>query len=760
MRAAAGALAAGVLGALTVLAAQAPVGPPPVVAASPGTQQMAALLRERAAAVAPGDLWFNVNDRRADALAAAIAGHRGGPQLFAARTTLAKELLFSGRYAESVALVDALLKDAAALGGLDGMLAEIDLLMLQATTLMRWGEEQNCVLGHNRDSCLLPIKGRGVHTSRDGSTRAIAVLERILKLDSGNLRARWLLNIAHMTLGSYPDGVDARFLIPPAAFKAAYPLPAFDNVAGQVGLDIYGVSGGAVLEDFDEDGLLDVMVTAIGFADPVRVFRHDRSGRFVEATATSGLTGITGGLNMVTADYDNDGLLDVLVLRGAWMGAAGQFPLSLLRNRGDLRFDDVTKAAGLLRLRPSQTATWLDIDGDGFLDLFVGNESTGSVVNPCELYRNNRDGTFTEMAKASGVDLVAFVKGVVSGDFDNDGDPDIFVSVAQGRNLLFRNDGPGPRGGAAWRFTNIAAQAGVELPTHSFPAMVFDYDNDGWLDLFVAPYWGGAEDVAADYLGLETSVERGKLYRNKGDGTFADVTRDAGLDTVMQVMGFNYGDLDNDGWLDVYAGTGNPDFHTLVPNRMFRNDGGRRFQDVTTAGNFGHLQKGHAIAWGDVDNDGDQDVFEEMGGAYQSDRAYSALYENPLASAARPRTDWVSLELEGTTANRSAIGARVTVRLQTPGGERRIHRVVSSGGSFGASTLRVFVGLGDATHVSGVDVTWPIARSARNAADPVQEFHGLQRGRHYLLKQGTSVPVELARPTSPLVRVVQPQHRQ
>jgi len=750
VRAAAGALAAGVLGALTVLAAQAPVGPPPAVAASPGTQQMAALLRERAAAVAPGDLWFNVNDRRADALAAAIAGHRGGPQLFAARTTLAKELLFSGRYAESVALVDALLKDAAALGGLDGMLAEIDLLMLQATTLMRWGEEQNCVLGHNRDSCLLPIKGLGVHTSRDGSTRAIAVLERILKLDSGNLRARWLLNIAHMTLGSYPDGVDARFLIPPAAFKAAYPLPAFDNVAGQVGLDIYGVSGGAVLEDFDEDGLLDVMVTAIGFADPVRVFRHDRSGRFVEATATSGLTGITGGLNMVTADYDNDGLLDVLVLRGAWMGAAGQFPLSLLRNRGDLRFDDVTKAAGLLRLRPSQTATWLDIDGDGFLDLFVGNESTGSVVNPCELYRNNRDGTFTEMAKASGVDLVAFVKGVVSGDFDNDGDPDIFVSVAQGRNLLFRNDGPGPRGGAAWRFTNIAAQAGVELPTHSFPAMVFDYDNDGWLDLFVAPYWGGAEDVAADYLGLETSVERGKLYRNKGDGTFADVTRDAGLDTVMQVMGFNYGDLDNDGWLDVYAGTGNPDFHTLVPNRMFRNDGGRRFQDVTTAGNFGHLQKGHAIAWGDVDNDGDQDVFEEMGGAYQSDRAYSALYENPLASAARPRTDWVSLELEGTTANRSAIGARVTVRLQTPGGERRIHRVVSSGGSFGASTLRVFVGLGDATQIAGVDVMWPVAHAG--AAPSVQRFTGLTPARHYLLKQGASDPVALTRPTVPLPR--------
>jgi hypothetical protein len=714
---------------------------------------MAALLRERAAAIAPGDLWFNINDRRAEALAAAIAGHRGGPQLFAARSTLAKELLFSGRYADAVALVDELLKDATALGGLGGMLAETDLLMLQATTLMRWGEEQNCVLGYNRDSCLLPIKGQGVHTRRDGSTRAIAVLERVLKLDPSNLRARWLLNIAHMTLGSYPGGIDRRFLIPPAAFAAAHPLPPFENVAGAVGLDIHGLSGGAVLEDLDEDGLLDVMVTAIGFTDQMRVFRHERSGRFVDATPTSGLVGLTGGLNMVTADYDNDGLLDVLVLRGAWMGAAGRFPMSLLRNRGNLRFDDVTYAAGLVRLRPSQTATWLDFDGDGFLDLFVGNESGGPLVNPCELYRNNRDGTFTEIAKASGVDLVAFAKGVVSGDYDNDGDSDLFVSVAQGANVFFRNDGPGPRGSSGWRFTNVAGQAGVELPKHSFPAMFFDYDNDGWLDLFVAPYWGSAEDVAADYLGIETNVERGKLYRNKGDGTFADVTREAGLHVVMQAMGFNFGDLDNDGWLDVYAGTGNPDFHTLVPNRMFRNDGGKRFQDVTTAGNFGHLQKGHGIAWGDVDNDGDQDIFEEMGGAYQSDRAYSALYENPLASVAAPRRDWVSLELEGTTANRAAIGARITVRLQTPSGPRRIHRVVSSGGSFGASTLRVFVGLGDATAIEGVDVSWPMAPAAGAATPlPVQVFTGLSPARHYLLKQAALAPVVLDRPVAPLTK--------
>src|SRR4051812_31891665 len=173
MRLAASVVAASVAAGLAVLGAQAPGEP------SAGTKAMAALLATRAAAIAPGDLWFNVNERRADALATAIGERRDAPNLFAARFTLAKELLFAGRYADSVALTDSLLKDAAAFGQLDAVLAEVDLLMLQASTLMRWGEEQNCVLGHNRDSCLLPIKGAGIHTRRDGSTRAVAVLERV-----------------------------------------------------------------------------------------------------------------------------------------------------------------------------------------------------------------------------------------------------------------------------------------------------------------------------------------------------------------------------------------------------------------------------------------------------------------------------------------------------------------------------------------------------------------------------------------------------
>src|SRR4029450_5041860 len=138
-----------------------------------------------------------------------------------------------------------------------------------------------------------------------------------------------------------------------------------------------------------------------------------------------------------------------------------------------------------------------------------------------------------------------------------------------------------------------------------------------------------AADVAADYLGLPTTAERGRLYRNKGDGTFEDVTRAAGLYKVVSAMGLNFGDIDKDGWLYFCLWTGNPEFGSLIPNRMFRNAEGRSFQDVTAAGNFGHLQKGHAVGFGDFDGDGDQDVFEEMGGAYLADKAYSTLYRNP-----------------------------------------------------------------------------------------------------------------------------------
>ena len=165
-------------------------------------------------------------------------------------------------------------------------------------------------------------------------------------------------------------------------------------------------------------------------------------------------------------------------------------------------------------------------------------------------------------------------------------------------------------------------------------------------------------------------------------------------------MGINHGDLDNDGWLDFYQGTGNPDFHTLVPNRMFRNDGGKRFQEVTTAGNFGHLQKGHGVAFADLDHDGDDDIVMNVGGAVPGDRYDDALFSNPGGHG----NAWLSVRLVGEKSNRAAVGATITVRL--PGGAIR-YREGTTGGSFGASPFRQHIGLGKASRIEGLTIRWP-----------------------------------------------------
>jgi hypothetical protein len=735
--------AAGLACLALALAARGLAEAPAAGPVSSSTREMAALLAQSAALVDPMALSLIVNDRRADLLARQLERPLPLDERLRLRAAVVVELINSGRIDEALEMLQVLESEARAGDPAGWRQRRSDARMLEVLAYLRMAEDQNCHLTHNRDACLAPIRGQGVHVQREGSTRATRALEEVLREQPGNLRARWLLNIAHMTLGTYPEAVPLRVRIPPRAFAAAFPLPRFDNVAREAGLDVYGLSGGAILDDFDGDGRLDLMVSAIGFEDQMRFFHNRGDGTFEDRTDLSGLSGETGGLNLLQADYDNDGSTDALVLRGGWLGSQGRFPLSLLRGRGDGTFTDVTREAGLLRFAPTQTATWLDYDGDGWLDLFVGNESTPGAAHPCQLYHNKRDGTFEEVAKEAGVDVVAFVKGVVSGDYDNDGRPDLYVSVFGGDNRLFHNDGPrGTATGARWRFTDVAARAGVTAPRASFGTFFFDYDNDGWLDLFVAGYGRKStdglpvvEDVAADYLGLAHDGETGRLYRNEG-GSFKDVTAAVGLAKVVPAMGLNFGDLDNDGWLDFYAGTGTPDLGMLVPNRMFRNAEGRAFQDVTTSGNFGHLQKGHAICFGDVDNDGDQDIFEQMGGAYLADKARSTLFENPGNDNA-----WLGLELEGVRSNRRAVGARIKVVVDGGAGPRVLHRTVGSGGSFGASPLRQEIGLGAAARVAGVEVFWP-------ATGERQKIEGLQPGRRYRIREGSPEVKEVEWPRS------------
>ena len=563
---------------------------------------------------------------------------------------------------------------------------------------LRLAQRDNCLRPNPAARCAIPIDPAAIHPNQDSTRKAIALYEQMAADDPTDLAAPWVLNLAYMWVGEHPHGVPPAWLIPRSAYGSSAGFAGFVDVAPKLGLDTVGLAGGSVMEDFDADGDLDLMASSWGLRDQLRYFRNNGDGSFDDATVEAGLAGIVSGLNLVPADYDNDGLADVLVLRGGWLNQP--HPNSLLRSNGDGSFTDVTEAAGLLRGTPTQTAAWGDYDNDGDVDLFVGNESLLGSTYPCQLFRNNGDGTFTDVAYLAGVEVVGFVKGVAWGDYDNDGRLDLYVSRLEEPNLLFRNEGPSPDG--RWSFRDVTATAGVAEPQNSFPTWFFDYDNDGWLDLFVAGFRASLGDMAAEYLGQRRSAGHPRLYRNQGDGTFADVTEAAGLDTILPTMGSNYGDLDNDGFLDVYLGTGSEILEMLVPNRVFRNVGGKRFEDVTTAGGFGHLQKGHGVSFGDIDHDGDQDVYIVLGGAFEGDRSQNVLLLNPGHGNA-----WITLRLRGTASNRLAIGARITVEVATPDGDRAIHATVGSGGSFGASTLQQEIGLGDATMIRQLTVVWP-----------------------------------------------------
>ena len=239
-------------------------------------------------------------------------------------------------------------------------------------------------------------------------------------------------------------------------------------------------------------------------------------------------------------------------------------------------------------------------------------------------------------------------------------------------------------------------------------------------------------DVAADYLGLPTEGRLASLFHNNHDGTFTDVTKQMHLDHVYLAMGCNYGDLDNDGWLDFYLGTGDPSLTTLMPKRMYRNAEGKVFQDVTTAGGFGHLQKGHGIGFADFQNNGNQDIYEVMGGAYAGDTSFNVLYLNPGNT-----NHWLKLKLEGTKSNRAGVGARINVTVQTPSGPRHIYRTVTSGGSFGSNPFRQEIGLGNATKIESVDINWP-------ASGIRQQLTGLELDHFYNVREGDSTAQAVA----------------
>lgn len=663
------------------------------------------------------------------------------------------------------------------------------LLGSEALTHLQLAEEENCAANPSPDRCILPITAEARHQRTEHTLAAIALLDRVLGLTPDDVQSRWLRTVAEALLGGKGDRG-----LPPAALAPTRHLERWRNQADVLGVGGFDHAGGAIVDDFDADGHLDLISSSWHPCEPLRAYRNDGKGRFEDVAAAWGLDQQLGGLNIVHADYDGDGRLDLLVLRGAWLGAEGKTRNSLLRN--DLaktgRFVDTTAQAGLtVPAYPTQTAAWGDVDNDGDLDLYIGNEAAASSVDPrnlfgmggqtfpSQLFRND-GGRFTDIARAAGVTNDRFAKGVAWGDVDNDGDLDLYVSNI-GTNRLYRNDGPdqgsGPRGTP--RFTDIAVTAGVSEPSReSFATWFFDVDNDGDLDLFVADYSSPVAAVSASYLGVSSgpsnAVGHPVLYRNDtprpqghaagriagdGDGAtihFTDVSAAWGLDRPLLPMGANFGDLDNDGWLDIYLGTGLPNPQAWMPNVMYRNVDGQHFEDVTSAG-FGHLQKGHGIGFGDIDRDGDQDLFQQLGGAYPYDAFANALYENPTLAPltptdgaassdepAHPGPAWVTLRLRGTRANPFAIGARIMITVRGRDDRtREIHAVVSSGGSFGGSSLQQELGLGDTTTIVSLSVQWPSPSPpfvARNLA-PRKVYEIREEGASLVTIEAPPVPL-------------------
>ena len=572
--------------------------------------------------------------------------------------------------------------------------------LVRAVAYMRDAEVSNCVAHHTSQSCILPIRESGIHPIKEPGLQAKASLLDYLRLKPDDLMARWLLNIVCMTIGEYPRGVSESLRIDFNRFQSDHDVGRFVDIAPELGINTFSLAGGVVAEDLDGDGFLDIVVSSADPEASLTCYRNLGTGSFQDVTARSGLQDQLGGLNLIDADYDNDGDMDLLVLRGAWLHKGdGEIRKSLLRNNGDGTFTDVTWEAGLASTAsPSQACAWGDLDNDGDLDLYCGNESPVDepVHYPSQLFRNNGDGTFTEVAAEAGVTNDRFAKGVAFGDYDNDGDLDIYVSNV-GENRLYRNDG-------GLRFTDVAPALGLTEPKgRSFAPWFFDYNNDGWLDIWVGAYDAPVASIAADYLGLPHHTNAPCLYRNNGDGTFTNVAERMGLDHPYLPMGANFGDLDNDGFLDIYLGTGDPDYRTLVPNVMLRNDRGERFQDVTVSGGFGHLQKGHGIAFADLDNDGDQDIYHELGGFLVGDKFGNAMFLNPGHG-----NHFLDVKLVGRESNRAGVGARIKLVVETPAGVREIHRAVGCVSSFGGSPIRrQEIGLGDAKEIRKLEIWWP-----------------------------------------------------
>jgi len=508
--------------------------------------------------------------------------------------------------------------------------------------------------------------------------------------------ARWLLEAAMEPLAKRPE-IPERFRFERlTASPETAPLVAFEDMAPALGLDRLDGNGTCAWGDIDNDGDQDLILAGSGTF--LAVYQNERGG-FTERTQSAGLHHVPSGYSINLIDFNNDGWLDLYLSLNGWSGPMRN---RLFRNTGG-RFEDVTQATGAGDEGSGFVSIWGDLDNDGFLDLVVANGVLKDGSTP-QVYRNDGGRRFVNMTRPAGIDEPPTwgAIGVALGDYDRDGDLDILINgLNEAPNRLYRNEG-------RWRFTEVTRAAGLTQPPHNgFVCFFFDYNNDGWPDVLttsLAPWEATVEGLARNFAVPSVRAvhpDATRLFRNNGNGAFSDVTFEARLYHPMGVMGAGVADLDNDGYLDLYFGTGDPQLSRLEPNRFFRNQGGGTFVDATSLTPFSRPgRKGHGVSFVDIDNDGDLDLYAQLGGHYPGDHARNAFYRNLRGN----RNQWLAVDLTGRVSNRFAVGAVIDIET---GGRKQTREIKGSEGFGATNPYRQHFGLGQAAQVDRVTVRWP-----------------------------------------------------
>ena len=533
----------------------------------------------------------------------------------------------------------------------------------------------------------------GVYHLRHGNLeKAVTNFKESLRLKPRDPETLWNLWTAYSQLGGYPADLPEEFKIKPwGGFVTPNSVgrdSLFTDMAANLKMDKVDGGRGSAWGDYDNDG--DEDIVAVGTYQPHVLYRNNGNGTFTNVADQAGIADPRGGWGSLFADYDNDGFLDLYITRGGWSGAAEN---TLYHNNGDGTFTDVTHTAGVADPQSSFCAAWADYDNDGYLDLYIADGVIGDGAANV-LYRNNGDGTFTNIAESAGVANTGNSLGTAWGDYDKDGYIDLHVVNFGQSNVLYRNNGDGT-------FTDVTSIAGMTLPvTDAFVTFFLDVDNDADLDIFISNSGSFQAFIAGQITGAAPhDGDRQVLYRNNGDGTFTDVTRESGLYHAFGAMGANFGDIDSDGYLDIYLATGAPQMGRLERDALFRNNGDGTFTDATLALGLGNIGKGHGVTFGDVDTDGDVDIYVPVGGAFIGDQWHNLFYQNTGTG-----NNWLTLKLVGVKSNRDGIGAKVTLRV----GDSVIYREVSGGCGFGSTnSLSLEIGLGKHTKVDTLEIVWP-----------------------------------------------------